>query len=361
MPRKSIDISGIFESQVRPFIFNVLDAAIAAKANDLRISSNKRPYITKNGITQPLTNPNTSKEFDPISEEDLEKQLLALVGADNWDRLLKDYQLDAALSLESSNVRFRISVFYEKNRVSVVFRIIQDVIMDFDTLGVPEQFRNLSKQRTGLVLVCGQTGSGKSSTIASFLQTINETSHCSIFTVEDPIEHVLKDDKAFICQIEVGQDVKSYSDGVKGLLRRSPDVVLIGEIREASTMKVALQLAENCLVISTLHTSSAQNTMDRILLMFESDEQTQIRGALLGELKAILCQALILDKSKQGRIAVFEECIVDKEIKETLQKSQDIGVILSARGNKMSDDILRKKDLLDEHSAKVLYGLTRLK
>ena len=203
--------------------------------------------------------------------------------------------------------RLRVNIFHQRTSLSIAMRLVKFKILPFHELRLPEVVRSISENERGLVLVTGITGSGKTTTLASIIDYINETRHAHIITIEDPIEYLFRDKRCIINQQEVGIDLESFETALRSVLRQDPDVILIGEMRDRATTRIAINAAETGhLVFSTLHTSDAMQTMDRILKYFSADEQELIRTQLSVNMRAIICQRLLPLASGKGRVPAVE-------------------------------------------------------
>ncbi|HKI68674.1 MAG TPA: PilT/PilU family type 4a pilus ATPase, partial [Verrucomicrobiae bacterium] len=232
---------------------------------------------------------------------------LNLIGDNRWHihDLISKGSCDAAYTL-GDTARFRINVFSQRSNYSIVLRKLNTVIPTLETLQLPEIVRNIPQEKTGLVLVTGATGSGKSTSLAAVLNDINEAKAVHIVTLEDPVEFVHPHKQATFNQRELGTDFDSYAGGLRAALRQAPKVILVGEMRDRETVKIALSAAETGhLVLSTLHTIDAGQTINRVLGMFETDEQEQIRARLADTLRWVVSQRLV-PKVGGGRYALLE-------------------------------------------------------
>jgi twitching motility protein PilT len=233
--------------------------------------------------------------------------------------------------------RFRVNICRQRGSFSVVLRVVPFSIPTIDALGLPEVIKDISLEERGLILVTGITGSGKSTTLASMINIINETKPCKIITIEDPIEYLHKEVKSSIIQREVGLDTESFSIALRGALRQDPDIILVGEMRDTVTIEIALKAAETGhLVLSTVHTTDASKTIHRIISAFELSEQQAIRVRVADALKAVISQRLLGRKDETGRVAVLEimrntltikDCIENPEktdsIKDYMKSGRD--------------------------------------
>jgi twitching motility protein PilT len=247
----------------------------------------------------------TLTEFPVITTEQMEKLLHEICPAHRWNHYIKHNDLDFAYEIPGL-ARFRVNYLMNAWGQGAVFRQIPSRILSFDDLNLPIALKKLCVLREGLVLVTGPTGSGKSTTLAAMMDFINENFRRNIVTVEEPIEFVHKNKKSIIVHREVGEHTESFGDALKGAMRADPDIILVGEMRQIETMRLALRCASmGMLVFATLHTNNAPKTIDRIIDSFPADEQNQIRVLLASCLRGIVSQ-LLCKKITGGRVAVHE-------------------------------------------------------
>lgn len=280
-------------------IDEILALMTEREASDLHIASGSAPYLRIHGEMVKLNYKDVTPEvcqaliFEILSEPQRESFL------DNWD-------LDCSYSLKGVG-RFRVNVFRQRKGVGAAFRLIPEQIKTIQELGLPENLENLINVSEGLVLVTGPTGSGKSTTLASLIHTINVNQRAHIITIEDPIEFVHHNEQSLINQREVSSHTKSFHQALRAALREDPDVILVGEMRDLETISLALTAAETGhLVLATLHTNSATKTVDRIIDVFPETQQAQIRVMLSESLKGVVAQSLVSRGDGQGRAAVVE-------------------------------------------------------
>lgn len=236
----------------------------------------------------------------------------------------------------ADGTRCRVNLFRQQGYVSAAIRILNNHIPAFEELGLPAAVANFTNFNQGIVLVTGETGSGKSTTLACLLDKINHTQNKHIITLEDPIEYIYTSDQCIINQREVGQDTRSYADGLKAILREDPDVILIGEMRNHATIETALIAAETGhLVFATLHTNSAADTVDRIVDVFPAEQQHQIRMQLSMSLQAVVCQQLLPHMSGRGRVLATEVMIANGAIRNLIRegKTPQIGNAIATSGD----------------------------
>lgn len=270
--------------------------------SDLHLTGDTPPYYRVQGSIVPVSD-------EIYNEEDLNNDLMLLLGKDKLEKIFSDKELDCSYSLENV-ARFRINVFFDRGRISAVMRALSSNIPTFNQLGLPSSVQQLLNRPRGLMLVTGPTGSGKTTTLASSIDWINENKPHHILTIEDPIEFVYSNKNCLIRQREVGEDTNSFSKALRSALREDPDIILVGEMRDLETISLAITAAETGhLVMGTLHTSSASQTIDRIVDVFPTDAQQQIRVQLAGSLIGVISQTLC--KTKEGKRKLSAEILVN--------------------------------------------------
>lgn len=256
-----------------------------------------------------------------LAPEDCERCARELAGPD-YEKIKEIGELDMALTFPCG-ARTRLNLFRQQGAVSVAIRLLNDRIPKLDTLGLPAVAADFPKYRSGIVLVTGETGSGKSTTLAAVLDSINHGRPGHIITLEDPIEYVYTPDRCVINQREIGRDTHSYADGLRAILREDPDVILIGEMRDLPTVETALTAAETGhLVFATLHTNSAEDSIDRVVSVFPQGQQQQIRLQLSTTLRAVLSQQLVPHRSGQGRVVACEVMVVNPAIRNLIREGK---------------------------------------
>lgn len=294
----------------------VLALALRERASDIHLKSGLPPVFRIDGRLVSM------KGVDRLSPEEVKRLGATIMNEDQKARFERDHQVDLAYSVQGLG-RFRANVFMQRGTVSIVFRVVPVRILSFEELNLPPVLRRISEEVRGLVLVTGVTGCGKSTTLAAMVDYINRTRTAHIITIEDPIEFIHRDRRSMITQREIGIDTPSFPEALRAALRQDPDVILVGEMRDRETMEIALTAAETGhLVLSTLHTVDAAESVNRIVSSFPSHQQRQIRLQLASVLKAIVSQRLIPRKDGRGRVPAVEvmvstarirECIVDRE------------------------------------------------
>jgi twitching motility protein PilT len=274
------------------------------EVSDLLFTVDKPLQVEAFGELKPVF---TEVPIGKLSPFQTEMVALNLMGDNQWHMmdLIRRGSCDTAYTL-SDKARFRINIFSQRGNYSVVMRKLNTLIPTLDYLQFPEIVKEIPREKTGLVLVTGATGSGKSTTLAAILNEINHTRPVHIVTLEDPVEYVHVHDQATFNQRELGTDFDTFSNGLRAALRQAPKVILVGEMRDRETVKIALSAAETGhLVLSTLHTTDAGQTINRILGMFETDEQDQVRVRLADTLRWVISQRLV-PRVEPGRFALLE-------------------------------------------------------
>lgn len=261
-----------------------------------------------------------SMPFAPLSQEDCEAYALELAG-ERMQEMNGIGELDLAQSIAGERVR--VNLFRQQGSVSAAIRILNSKIPKLYELSLPPVINEFTSWNKGIVLITGETGSGKSTTLAALLDEINHTKNGHIITLEDPVEYVYTPDCCVINQREIGRDTKSYSDGLRAVLREDPDIILIGEMRDQITIETALMAAETGhLVFATLHTNSAPDAIDRIVGLFPAERQSQIRLELSICLRAVVSQQLLKKKSGKGRVAACEVMIVNAALRNLIREGK---------------------------------------
>src|SRR5512143_3372502 len=283
--------------------------------SDLHITTNSPPQIRVHGHLHPLDLP----QLTPAET----KQLAYSVMTDSQKhRFEENLELDFSFGLKGL-ARFRANVFNQRGASAAVFRVIPYEIKSFQQLALPQVVSKLCERPRGLVLVTGPTGSGKSTTLAAMIDKINTDRHDHIITIEDPIEFVHQNKNCLVNQREVHADTKSFTDALRAALREDPDVVLIGEMRDLETIEAALRIAETGhLTCGTLHTNSAASTINRVIDVFPSHQQSQIRAQLSLVLEGILCQALLPKVGGQGRSMAMEILIPNAAVRNLIREDK---------------------------------------
>ena len=296
-------------------IDDILRIAVEKKASDIFISVGVPPTIKINNT------------LEKIGEEklmpDQAKELVESIFTKESDLadFVRDGEKDFSISLFGVG-RFRVSAYVQRGSYAAVLRVLAFGNLDINSYGIPNNILDLHKTTRGLILVTGTTGSGKSTTLSSIISLINSTRQAHILTLEDPIEYLFRHEKSIVDQREIGIDTKSYATALRSALRQAPDVILIGEMRDFETMSIAMPAAETGhLVLSTLHTTSASKTVDRIIDVFPPDQQQQVRIQLSTVLHAVVTQQLI-PTTDGKRVPAFELMLVNPAIKNLIRENK---------------------------------------
>lgn len=293
-------------------IEELVAAAAQRGASDIHLICNLPPKVRIDGKLRNLT----EEVLTDASCEELAREL----AGDSYDHIARIGELDFARTLAGERVR--VNLFRQQGHVSGALRILSNRIPNLATLGLPAAVGAFPSYQRGIVLVTGETGSGKSTTLAAILNQINHTRSEHIITLEDPIEYVYEPDQCIINQREIGSDTESYADGLRASLREDPDIILIGEMRDAETIDTAMTAAETGhLVFATLHTNSAVESVDRIVGTFPAEKQPQIRMQLSTTLQAVLSQQL-LERVGGGRVAACECMIVTNALRNLIREGR---------------------------------------
>lgn len=278
---------------------DLMKLAAEQKASDLFLKEGAPPALRVDGKVTPL-------DFPPLSAEDVRDFAYSVMNHNQIARFEHRHEQDLAFTVEGV-ARFRANVYQQRGSMGIVLRLIPLSIYTLDELAMPPVIKDLAMQPQGLILVTGPTGCGKSTTLAAMIDLINTTRRCNIVTIEDPIEFVHEDKLAIINQREVGIDTDSFTDALKYIVRQSPDIILIGEMRDVETMNVALAASETGhLVLSTVHTTSAPETIDRIINMFPPHDKPQICMRMANSVRGVVSQKLLPKADDSGRIAAVE-------------------------------------------------------
>ncbi len=296
-------------------INDILVIAAEMGASDIHFAVGNPPTVRVNGELKPLN------EWLLSAQDTRAYAQVVLTGA-QYKVLGEKGQIDVAYKVPKGYI-YRINVFRYSDQVGMACRIINDRIPSAKELELPESIDNVAEFQSGLVLVTGPTGCGKSTTIASILDAINRKKSCHILTIEDPVEYIHKNRKSIITQREVGRDCMNFADALRAGLRQDPDVIMVGEMRDLETISTAITAAETGhLVLATLHTRNAHQTIERIIDVFPAQHQQQIRVQLAGSLMAVFCQRLIPRKNNSGRVAAVESLIVTPAVRNLIRENK---------------------------------------
>jgi twitching motility protein PilT len=281
---------------------DLMQRVVEENASDLHITVGAPPALRIRGQLVKL-------EVPPLTAEDTEALVRSITNEARMQSLGETGSVDYAISFRDED-RFRVNAYRQRGSLALALRLIPRELMTLEKIGLPPSVRPLLDLPRGLILITGPTGSGKTTTLASMLNVINETKRSHIMTIEDPIEYYHAHKRGIVNQREVGVDVPTFAEGLRRALRQDPDVILVGEMRDLETMETAITAAETGhLVFSTLHTTGAARTVDRIIDAFPADKQEQVRVQLSTNLKAVISQLLLPRMDGEGRIAAFEVMI----------------------------------------------------
>src|ERR671915_307995 len=295
---------------------DILIEVVKQKASDLHLTAGTPPMIRQKGALVPL------EGMPKLTPTDTREIIYAILNSSQRQRLETDWQIDFAYSVPGHG-RFRVNSYFQRGTLAAAFRLIPSETVPIEKLGLPSVIRSFSKKPRGLVLVTGPTGSGKSTTLASIINEINETRDEHIMTIEDPIEFLHRHKRCIVNQRELGGDAQSFSMALKAALRQDPDVILVGEMRDMETIGTALTAAETGhLVFATLHTQDAPQTVDRIIDVFPPAQQGQIRAQLAIGLQGIVTQTLLPTADGQGRCVAAEVLVPTPGVRNLIREGK---------------------------------------
>ena len=297
------------------------------KASDLHLKAGSRPILRIHGHLE------VQDDLAPISHDFVRRTAMTLLGEHRYGMLMEGKEMDVGYLLPGLG-RFRVNIFLSQGEVRGVFRHVPQRIPAFPELHMPKVLDRLCMERRGLILVTGITGSGKSTTLAAIVDFVNKNRNDHIITIEDPIEFVHEDNKCVISQREIGQDSASFVTALRAALREDPDIILVGEMRDAETMEVALHAAETGhLVLSTLHTLNATETVNRIISTFPPHQEDQIRDQLASVMQGIVSQRLVVRADGKGRVPAVEVMVGTGLIRDSIrtpEKTSNIPTVIAA-------------------------------
>ena len=304
---------------------NLLRRVVALDASDLHIKANNPPVFRVRGDLG-------RADMPALTEQHTHEMLTRILTVEPLLRLYNFKEVDLSVQVPGA-ARFRVNLYWQRGKVGGVFRLIPFKIRTIDELRLPQVTKGLCLLPRGLVLVTGPTGSGKSTSLAAMIHHINHNVRRNIITIEDPIEYVHTDDRSIINQRELGTDTHSFSESLRHVMRQNPDVILVGEMRDLETIQLAITAAETGhLVFSTLHTIDAAQTIDRIVDVFDSSQQAQIRTQLSVTLQAVVSQTLLPLRDNSGRVAAHEVMIADQAIRNMIRDGRTHQVVSQIQG-----------------------------
>jgi len=285
-------------------------------ASDLHLTSGARPAVRVHGRLSQL------EEYPVLVPNEVQAMVYAILTQRQRERLESELELDTAHNMPGQ-ARFRLNVYFQRDSVGAAFRLIPYDIKPLDSLGIPPQVGNFAHLARGFVLVTGPTGSGKSTTLAALVDQANRERNEHIMTVEDPIEFLHAHKGCLVNQREVGEDTRSFANALKHVLRQDPDIILVGELRDLETISIALTAAETGhLVFATLHTQDAPQTVDRIIDVFPTNQQQQVRVQLAGTVQGVLCQQLLPTPDGQGRVVATEVMVATPAVRNLIREGK---------------------------------------
>ncbi|MBV6497525.1 MAG: type IV pilus twitching motility protein PilT [Acidobacteria bacterium ACB1] len=305
-------------------IDDLLRMAMSFGASDLHLRAGSFPVIRVTGELKPLGG------VPKLSQDETLEMAFSMMSNRQKQHFKDSLEVDIGYGVNGLG-RFRVNIFQQRSSIGIVARVISDTIRGFAELGMPPILNNIANEKRGLVLVTGTTGSGKSTTLAAIVDHINQTRNCHIVTIEDPIEFLHKDKESFVTQREVDVDTRNFAEALRGSLRQDPDVILVGEMRDLETIETALVAAETGhLVLSTLHTLDAAETLTRIISAFPPYQQKSVRIQLGGLLKAVVSQRLMKSAKGNSRIPAVEILVATPLIRDYILHEEKTASIRDA-------------------------------
>ncbi len=305
-------------------IDDLLRMAMSFGASDIHLRAGSFPVIRVNGELRPVTGVNR------LTQDETLEMAFSMMSNRQKLHFKEAYEVDIGYGVSGLG-RFRVNIFQQRNSIGIVARVISDYVRNFSELGLPPVLSKVAEENRGLVLVTGTTGSGKSTTLSAMVDYINQSRNSHIVTIEDPIEFLHKDKKSYITQREVDVDTRSFAEALRGSLRQDPDVILVGEMRDLETIETALLAAETGhLVLSTLHTLDASETLTRIITAFPPYQQKSIRIQLAGLLKAVVSQRLMKSARGTTRVPAVEVLISTPLIRDYILHEEKTSQIRDA-------------------------------
>ncbi|MBI2113271.1 MAG: type IV pilus twitching motility protein PilT [Candidatus Wildermuthbacteria bacterium] len=333
-------------------IGELLELAVAEKASDLHISVGQPPILRISGDLVPLVK---KKAFQG---EDTDSMLMPLMNEEQQERLKKERDVDFSYAFQEKS-RFRVNIFYQRGTLSAAFRLISPTIRTVEELNLPMVIHEFAKATQGFVVLTGPSSHGKSTTLAAVIDEINHTRSDHIITIEDPIEYIFEDDKAVVDQREIGQDALTFASALRATFRQDPDVIMVGEMRDAETMATAITAAETGhLVFATLHTNSASQTIHRIVDSFAPEQQIQVRSQLSTALLGVVSQRL-LPRMKGGLIPACEVMLTTPAVANLIRENKvhEIPLVIETSGeagmvslDRSLANLVRDKEISLEHA-----------
>src|SRR5690348_15979275 len=334
----------------------ILLAVVQQKASDLHLTAGAPPMLRQRGSLVPM------EGLPSLTPTDTREIVYAILNSSQRQRLETDWQLDFAYSVPGVG-RYRVNAYFQRGTLGAAFRLIPSETVPIEKLGLPPVIREFAKKPRGIVLVTGPTGSGKSTTLASLINEINETRDEHILTIEDPIEFLHRHKRCIVNQREIGPDATTFADALRAALRQDPDVILVGEMRDLETISTALTAAETGhLVFGTLHTQSAPSTIDRIIDVFPAEQQEQVRIQIANSLQGVVTQALLPTADGMGRVPALEIMLPDDAVRNLIRQGkveQIYSVMQTNTGRGMQTMEQSLGDLIMRRVVDLEMGLSR--
>ncbi len=350
-------------------IHALLECVLEMRGSDLHLSAGSRPVVRVNGAMTPLA------DYPVLNGSQIRQMVYSIITQKQREKFERDLELDTSYTLPHKS-RFRMNILLQRDSVGCVMRAIPFEIVGFEKLGVPSAVEQFAWLPQGLVLVAGPTGSGKSTTLASLVDIINRERAVHIMTVEDPIEFLHQHKRAIVNQREVGEDTHSFANALKHVLRQDPDVILVGEMRDLETISTAITAAETGhLVFATLHTQDAPQSIDRIIDVFPSHQQQQIRVQLASALQGVCVQQLLPTLDGRGRVAAAEVMVSTPAIRNLIREGKthqiysmmqaggkhgmvtmDMSLAHLARTGRISMDVARERSTNEDYLQRLING-----
>ncbi|MBU4304294.1 MAG: type IV pilus twitching motility protein PilT [Candidatus Omnitrophica bacterium] len=349
-------------------IFDLIDEVTENSASDLHLVAGAPPAMRINGNL-------IFSDKPKLTPDEVRQLCFELINEERKVKFEKEKELDFSYSYLNQKrdlfCRFRVNLYVQRNSPALALRFIDNKILTFGDLGLPPILKDIARQRRGLILVTGATGSGKSTTLAAIVDLINKERNCHIITLEDPIEFFHSHQKSLVSQREIGQDTASFALALREALRQDPDVILVGEMRDLETISIAITAAETGhLVLATLHTTDAVQTIDRIIDVFPPHQQQQVRTQISITLQAVVSQQLVLNAEGKKRIPVVEIMLVNSAIRNLIREGktyQIYSVIETCRDQGMQTldqalhDLINRKVIEPKEAFQITHNPETLK
>ncbi len=315
-PVDAVRIGAEDTSEDSGFLADLLITVLERRCSDLHMTVGAAPTVRENGRLVPL------EDYPILTPQTIQRTLYAILTQKQREKFEEELELDFAYSLPG-RARFRVNLYRQRDSVGAAFRLIPYEIKPLEDLGVPPAVNNFAMLARGFVLVTGPTGSGKSTTLAAVVDLANRNRHDHIMTVEDPIEFLHRHKNCLINQREVGEDTRSFKNALKHVLRQDPDIIMVGEMRDLETIEIALTAAETGhLVMATLHTQDAAQTIDRVIDVFPPSQQQQVRVQLASALQGVVCQQLVKTADGKGRVVATEVLVATPAIRNLIREGK---------------------------------------